>query len=54
MSVIGRLDWSGCAGCVFTDPVSGGCTVDEQELVDNLAIDLDSKTVSCGCFTNLK
>lgn len=50
MCVIGKIDWAGCAGCVFSDQKEGGCTVDEQELMDNLTVAFDMGTVTCGCF----
>lgn len=48
--VIAKIDWWGCHACFYSDPKDGGCSVDEQEIADNIEIDMLSETVSCGCF----
>jgi hypothetical protein len=47
--VIGKLHFEGCDGCLFNDPVER-CTVDLQEVIDNLHIIEEGKHVCCGCF----
>lgn len=45
---IGKLDFEGCAECVFNDGPER-CSVDLQEVVDNLHVE-NGMDVCCGCF----
>ena len=45
--IIGRIHWDGCEGCIHNQD---GCSIDEQELMDNASIDFMNETVECGCY----
>ena len=51
-AVIGELHFSECGPCVFNDPAEG-CTVELQEIVDNMNIE-GGNCVCCGCFQALE
>ena len=46
-SKIGTLDFDACRQCAFCK--SGECSVDDQEIQDNLEID-GVVNIHCGCF----
>lgn len=45
--MVGMLGGERCDGCVFNDMT--GCSVDEQEIADNLEV--AAGQLFCGCFT---
>lgn len=50
--IIGDMNWQACEDCTYND-FEKGCTLEDQEVCDNITLDTIAEAVRCGCYTKI-